>query len=670
MNDQYLSNLPTQTNNHDSLSAGPRQPSSTGSAAPGGAAGRAAVSRETSKKKKNKKAQSAEGTRGAYSADQHQSMHQRSHGDLRGAPVAASVVSLGAAAAAMRHSLEPDPNSRKGSGSDANTPLGWSQGGHPQRTASQARAGPKDKTGESLKPHQHYLDIETVHEPYFPPSSTRDTPHRSGDRQTDVETIHKPYHNPVTSSSDLELHPHQHYMDVETIHEPYLGTKASADPTQRSGPEKSSPSSDLKLNPHQHYKDIETIHEPYTATPSTKEQLQPHDHYLDIETIHEPYRGPEPNLVPGPLEGTYVVDSGPSATSAMSPGGQPKGKQSGEAEPRRKTTWYGVSVPVNENKKPRNSNRPKVMSVGSGYNERKNTLKLAASTPPAQTPSQKSGASSTANSPMIQSVQPRHPDQLAGMTERTFSPSQDRPVHPQETQRPRMNKSGSTASASSSSHYPMHSFSPSQDRPVHPRETYQPNAAGGSTASTASASPRTHYQMKSFSPSQDRPVHPQENYKPDKSTSAASSTPKGHYLTLSRQFSSNTSSSPKKPMFIPSNLSRSHLPPVSSRPPVAKARGSLLTPNNTQPQAQPSLGGPVPRTLKAAPSRSQTSQSSDPNNREAGPSRTQSVKVPTNNQASAAALTAAAATAAAAGTVAAATSRSDTSGAPTTAPMT
>ncbi|KAG0369983.1 hypothetical protein BGZ54_008168 [Gamsiella multidivaricata] len=297
----------------------------------------------------------------------------------------------------------------------------------------------------------------------------------------------------------------------------------------------------------------EAIHEPFRGFPPQHTEPrsganQGHHGLMQTATIHQPY---------------YGSGSTSSASVSSSPGALTRSATA----PTKRKTWCGFEIRAKE-KAP---NSPTPLGFGFGYKEHKKAVR-AAQTPIA---SPALSAAGVPASPVIASVQAQHTGSSSAHPFHSFSPSQDRPIHVQETYHAPNKPSGHYLSHSRSSRGPsMHQAA----SPTIARAQTQPRRSSGA------------HSPRSFSPSQDRPVHVQETYH-------ETSKPRGHYLTYSR--TNKRPSLPKiLPDYLPSNMRRPHLPPPPPAPPAARTQASTPSQATTAApmaaQGKPSYGAARP----------------------------------------------------------------------------
>lgn len=268
--------------------------------------------------------------------------------------------------------------------------------------------------------------------------------------------------------------------------------------------------------------------------------------------------------------------------------------QSSRSTSKKRTTWYGMEVPHNDD--PLGPKKARPFSLGFGYKEHKKAALAAANASTGSPVMAGSPALSSVSSPLtvssasanpasVQPLRPKVASNMAALRSHSFSPSQDRPVHIQETM-----------------HAPEHHMTAASNAVcVVPKNAAAPYVAPSSTApvsapltSASTASPLTRAPIVALSvaalmvaPTVAAPEpavttvtaldvafsHPS----PTASTAVvATSTPtavlttptkpkapKAHYLSKSGSFKERISSSPKfSKAFknMPANMRRSHVP--------------------------------------------------------------------------------------------------------------
>ncbi|KAG0273331.1 hypothetical protein BGZ95_010862, partial [Linnemannia exigua] len=332
----------------------------------------------------------------------------------------------------------------------------------------------------------------------------------------------------------------------------------------------------------------------------------------------------------------------PAAAQFSNPSTSPAVPPTNKA-PKKKMTWYGMEVLVKDksaNKDLLAPKKAKPFSLGFGYRDHKKTAIAAASAAAtARSPAMAitSSSSSVPNSLTVShpianpiSVQPlRHKaaDRSSSPIPHSFSPSQDRPVHVQETMHapphpitaapsaapaaPKIDTPFSSASVVTKVNAPSataRSGNTLVAAPLNAAPIVAPSVAAAMTAhsnAVNSVNKFTAPLAHSISPTQDRPVHASETTPshsrshPPSSISTASvpastttpvlsastkpAAPKSHYLSHSGSFKERIASSPKLSKAlkgIPANLGRSHAPtgPVVMKAPAA----NTLPPPTTQ----------------------------------------------------------------------------------------
>ncbi|KAG0070022.1 hypothetical protein BGZ89_001617 [Linnemannia elongata] len=268
--------------------------------------------------------------------------------------------------------------------------------------------------------------------------------------------------------------------------------------------------------------------------------------------------------------------------------------QSSRSTSKKRTTWYGMEVPHNDD--PLGPKKARPFSLGFGYKEHKKAA-LAAANASTRSPvmagspalssvsSPLTVSSASANPASVQPLRPKVASNMAALRSHSFSPSQDRPAHIQETM-----------------HAPEHHMTAASNAVcVVPKNAAALYVAPSSTApvsapltSASTASPLTRAPIVALSVAalmvaptvaapepavttvtalDVAPSHPS----PTASTAAvATSTPtavlttltkpkapKAHYLSKSGSFKERISSSPKfSKAFknMPANMRRSHVP--------------------------------------------------------------------------------------------------------------
>ncbi|KAF8942962.1 hypothetical protein BGZ47_005953 [Haplosporangium gracile] len=193
--------------------------------------------------------------------------------------------------------------------------------------------------------------------------------------------------------------------------------------------------------------------------------------------------------------------------------------RSSSSIPKKRTTWYGIEV--RDNDAPLGPKKARPLSLGFGYKDHKKNA-LAAANASARSPAMANSPalpttasllpSSSANPESVQPLRLKAANNMATLRSQSFSPSQDRPVHVQET---------------------IHA-------PIHHMDV---------TTSTPTAALTTSTKLKA---------------------------PKTHYLSTSGSFKERLASSPKLSKAfknMPANIGRSHVPtrPVIMKVPPAPA---------------------------------------------------------------------------------------------------
>ncbi|KAF9304931.1 hypothetical protein BGZ74_000148 [Mortierella antarctica] len=222
---------------------------------------------------------------------------------------------------------------------------------------------------------------------------------------------------------------------------------------------------------------IETIHEPYHGPTTQSAPVSGDSHkHVHIETIHKPYQGGALSASLNDTKGSELSRSGPqSSTSAGTASSVPL-----NIEPKKKKKWFGFEINERE-KKP--NRPPNPLALGFGFKEKRKAAMAAAkagqappkasiSAPistPIATPSTPaaiavqgvhaaSNAMTSSSDPATVSVQGVHDASIAGPSSASVSSPAIVSVQP-------LHSVGRSSPA-------PHSFSPSQDRPVHPDVSY------------------------------------------------------------------------------------------------------------------------------------------------------------------------------------------------------
>ncbi|KAI1314614.1 hypothetical protein EDD11_001957 [Mortierella claussenii] len=243
---------------------------------------------------------------------------------------------------------------------------------------------------------------------------------------------------------------------------------------------------------------IETIHEPFRGLSATHSvSHKPHEHrHMEIETIHEPYRGTD-ELVQGGNIGSLSRTTSSASTAAT--------------KPQKRATWYGMEVPHKETKTP---SRPKPFSFGFGYKDYKKAAAAAAAASTGAgavgySNSNRSKTDSAALAAKVPLPASPMPSRANSMVINQQSQAQVQPQHSGAS-----SAVGHVSSAAVGSS--LHSFSPSQDRPIHVEETYHapgarsagPSRNNSINSGNISHKPKGHYLTHAHSFNTKKPSTP------------------------------------------------------------------------------------------------------------------------------------------------------------------
>ncbi|KAF9916949.1 hypothetical protein BX616_002352 [Lobosporangium transversale] len=424
----------------------------------------------------------------------------------------------------------------------------------------------------------HYSDIDTIRGPYSEQTahSKSDPAHYKGDRRNlDIETIYRPHHSeqqPPSERDSTHFNGDGHHLDFEAIYDSYSNPdKADREVEQPSNYNESGNHRNLENQP---------LCESYHGSSSDQGTLP---------RTHSPVVAPQPSLPPKTAEVPAGADS------------QKKSKVT------KRATWNGTEVPSKEAKKP---NAPNPLSFGFGYkdykkaavlnaNKKVDSTTLAAANVPLPSSPSSSRATDSVNWGAAGATLPSSPSDRSG----SISTQSHKPADIQSS------SSYYSSAADKQQSHPswapeMRSFSPSQDRPIHIQETY--HAPDTNQGHLHQHHHNHHNPIHSRNHSQSSHMRESNSFRSisdtNRNISVGSRPQGGHYLTQPNSFSLRKVSVSKILGRIPANMSRSHVPPSKTskgsfpaKGPIFEKAAPVATPQAiSHDYAQPTIATPTP----------------------------------------------------------------------------